>query len=113
MTWTFNPNQLATWAEARELIPRIDAFRFTNGVNMGGGVLPEAPDVKISGIFVPYWEGGPGGFPAPHAGDDKFWLHYRWANGKENNVGLMLDLLRRYGNNEQYVFRTVNANDLS
>lgn len=115
MTWTFNPNQLATWPEAKELAAKIDAFRFSTGVKMGGGVLPETSNQETSGIYVPSWAGGPGGFPEPNdAANQKFWLHYRFANGRAGvNVGLILDLLRRYGNNEQYVFTTVNTNDLS
>ncbi len=114
-TWTFNPNQLATWGEAQDLAHRIEAFRLTSGVKMAGGVASETGNVDTSGIYVPHWDGGPGGFPIPNdAADQKFWLHFRFANGRAGvNVGLILDLLRRYGNNEQYVFYTVNQNDLS
>jgi hypothetical protein len=104
MTWTFNPAQLATWGEARDLAHRIEAFRQTSGVKMGGGVVSETTNADTSGIYVPHWEGG----------SQKFWLHFRFANGRAGvNVGLILDLLRRYGNNEWYVFYTVNSNDLS
>jgi hypothetical protein len=115
LTWTFNPNQLAIWEEAREIAKKIDAFRQAHGVNMGGGVVPETKDANTSGIYVPQWSGGPGGFPEPNdAEHDLFWLHFRFANGRSGvNVGLILDGLKRYGGNEMYVFMTLNANDLS
>lgn len=115
MSWTFNPQQLATWEEAKELAAKIEAFRLAQGVKMGGGVLPETTDANTSGIYVPSWSGGPGGFPEPSdAANNKFWLHYRFANGRTGvNVGLILDGLRRYNNNEWPVFMTLNNNDLS
>jgi len=84
-------------------------------VKMGGGVVSETTNADTSGIYVPHWEGGPAGFPIPNdAGSQKFWLHFRFANGRAGvNVGLILDLLRRYGNNEWYVFYVLNTNDLS
>jgi hypothetical protein len=114
-TWTFNPNQLSTWAEARALVKQIDAFRQSTGVNMGGGVLHETTDANSSGIYVPSWNGGPDGFPEPNDSEhERFWLHFRFANGRAGvNVGLILDLLHRYGGNQMYVFMTLNANDLS
>jgi hypothetical protein len=115
VTWTFNPAQLATWGEARDLAHRIEAFRQSSGLNMAGGVVSETANADTSGIYVPHWEGGPGGFPAPNdAPNQKFWLHFRFASGRAGaNVGLILDKLRRYGNNEQYVFYYLNSGDLS
>lgn len=114
MTWTFNQNELATWQQAQDLAAQIEAFRASSGVNMGGGVLPITKDPNTSGIFVPSWDGGPGGFPepndAPHA---KFWLHYRYRNGRVTNVGLILDKLVRYNGAEWPVFSSINSNDLS
>jgi len=114
-TWTFNPAQLATWEEARDLVIRVEAFRQATGVRMAGGVAPETKNPETAGIYVPSWVGGPDGFPEPNdAANNKYWLHYRFANGRAGvNVGLILDLLRRYGGNERYVFYTVNSNDLS
>lgn len=111
---TFNQNQLATWEQARALAKEIDAFRQRTGVPMGGGVRPETSNWETSGIFVPTWVGGPGGFPEPaDAEHNLYWLHYRYVNGRVGNVGLILDGLQRYGNNEWPVFMTLNNNDLS
>lgn len=114
ITWTFNPAQLATWDEAKELAAKIEAFRQKTGNWMGGGVKVETNNVDTSGVYVPFWEGGPEGFPEPNdAGNGKFWLHFRFNNGASGlNVGLILDKLARYGGNEYYVFGSL-SNDLS
>ena len=115
VTWTFNPNQLATWQEAKDLSDQINAFRQSSGVNMGGGVMPVTTDLDTSGIYVPSWSGGPGGFPEPNdAANNEYWLHFRFANGRSGvNVGLILDKIQRYGGNTLYVFYSINSNDLS
>lgn len=112
-TWNFNPAQLATWEEAKTLAAKIEAFRVSSGIPMGGGVRPETASMDTSGIYVPSWEGGPEGFPEPNdALNGKFWLHFRFWNGAAGlNVGLILDKLARYGGNERYVFGSL-ANDL-
>jgi hypothetical protein len=112
-TWTFNPAQLATWDDARVLVVRMNNFRQKTGALLGGGVVPETTDANTSGIYVPSWTGGPGGFPEPNDVENlKYWLHFRFANGVSGvNVGLILDKLARYGNNEMYVFSSL-ANDL-
>jgi hypothetical protein len=112
-TWTFNPNQLATWDDARALAAQIETFRITTGVPMGGGVKPETADANTSGLYVPSWVGGPGGFPEPNDVENlKYWLHFRFQNGASGiNVGLILDKLVRYGGNTMYVFSSL-ANDL-
>ena len=113
MTWTFNLVQLATWAEARALAKEIEDFREITGVILGGGVRQETTDPNTSGIYVPTWAGGPGGFPEPNDTlNARFWLHFRFANGKSGlNVGLIIDKLARYGGNQMYVFGSL-ANDL-
>ena len=114
-TWNFNPNQLATWADAKDLAARIEGFRQSTGVNMGGGVLPVTADPNTSGIYVPSWDGGPGGFPEPaDPNTGLYFLHFRCVNGRSGvNVGLILDKIKRYGGNETYVFYYLNAGDLS
>jgi len=113
MDWNFNPAQLATWDEARKLAADIDTFRHTTGVLMGLGVAPEIGDANTSGIYVPSWVGGPGGFPEPHdSATNRFWLHFRFNNRVSGiNVGLILDKIARYGGNTMYVFSSL-ANDL-
>lgn len=115
VTWPFNPAQLATWAEAEALAKQIDDYRVSSGLKLGGGVMPITADQNTSGIYVPTWLGGPGGFPEPNDAENlKYWLHYRFFNGRAGvNVGLILDLAARYGGNWQYVFYQLNSNDLS
>jgi hypothetical protein len=115
VTWTFNPAQLATWAEAEDLAKKIDDYRASSGLKLGGGVMPVTKDPDTSGIYVPQWSGGPAGFPEPSdEAHGKYWLHYRFFNGRSGiNVGLILDLANRYGGNWQYVFYTLNSSDLS
>jgi len=97
MSIVFNPNQLATWQQAKDLAAQIDSFRQATGVNMGGGVVPVTTD------------------PEPNdAANNEYWLRFRFANGRSGvNVGLILDKIRRYGGNTLYVFYSINSNDLS
>ena len=113
--WTFNPAQLATWQQATDLAAKIEAFRESTGLWMGGGVMPVTANADTSGIYVPSWDGGPGGFPEPSdPANNKFFLHYRFFNGRAGiNVGLILDKAARYGGNWQYVFYYLNSSDLS
>jgi hypothetical protein len=112
-SWFFNPMQLSTWDQARALAAQMETFRQQSGIYLGGGVAPETSDVNTSGIFVPSWDGGPGGFPEPtgtDGGTQTFFLHFRFNNGHTGlNVGLILDKLKRYGGNQMYVFYSLNG----
>lgn len=110
ITWTFNPAQLSTWSAARKLALDIAQFTIDTGNLMGGGVLAETHDPATSGIFVPSWDGGPGGFPAPNdSAGGSYWLHFRFATGKVLNVGLIADKITRYGGNVGYVFGSLSG----
>lgn len=104
-TWLFNTNQLATWDQAREYAVKLGA----GPIVVGNGVKPETGDSKTSGIYRPEWVGGPGGFAEPNhtdpvTGAKYFYLHYRFHNGAEGmNVGLIMDLFRRYPMSPAYV----------
>ena len=109
VTYTFNPAQLATWKQAKELAKQIAQFRAKSGTFMGGGVAAVTGDVDTSGIYVPGWVGGPGGFPEP-SGLGTYWLFYRFVNGVSGlNVGLILDMINRYDGNTTYVFTWLNT----
>lgn len=111
-----NTNQLSTIEQARALVAELNAR------NIGGGVLPEfnsgtpaAPDFRNerSGIFLLPWLPGPGNFPEPRFGDALPYL-LKFNNGAGgNNVGLILDKLRRYPTSPEYVYgeiaKEVNA----
>lgn len=101
--WGFNPAQLATWKQARNLAPMLES--------VGGGVLPETGNPLTSGIYVPQWLGGPAAHPEPSQaveGDTKWFLHFRFRNGAEGmNVGLILDRFKRYPTSPAYVLRTL------
>lgn len=106
---TFNLAQLATWDEAREC-----AHKLSDGpIVVGDGVLPETTNPNTSGIYIPAWFGGNGGFEQPNYADDKtgkayFHLHYRFRNGAEGmNVGLILDRFRRYPSAPFYVLNSL------
>ncbi len=107
-TWLFNTNQLASFEEARNLRDFLmSSLDFKPVV-----ILQESQDPTKSGIFLPEWIGGPGGFPEPNYTDPVtqvkyFFLHYRWSNRFENNVGLMLDKFRRYPFSPGYVMRAL------
>lgn len=111
MTYNFNPAQLATWDQATALAAQIEAWRTQTGSWFGGGIVPVTTDPNTSGIYVPSWEGGPGGFPEPaDPSTNSYWLHFRLANGLSGiNVGLILDKIKRFGGNTMYVFSALNA----
>lgn len=114
----FNLNQLATWKEAGDLKEQMDAYRISHGLYMAGGILPVMEKNDISGIYIPDWVAGPGGFVEPFDQSDennkKYFLHYRFASGRSGvNVGLILDKAKRYGGNWDYVFYYLNSGDLS
>lgn len=112
----FNPAQLATYDDARQLrdwlnaTPQFAKLQVLAGddqhgiqqvVNPNMPWLP--PKAVVPGIYIPAWEGGPGGFPVPHIGDATF-LHYRFANGFSGaNVGLIIDKFKRYPTAQSYV----------
>jgi len=108
-TWLFNTNQLATWDQARDYANKLSA----GPIVVGAGVKPETGDPKTSGIYLPDWVGGPGGFAEPNytdplTGAKYFYLHYRFHNGAQDmNVGLIMDKFRRYPNSPAYVMRAL------
>lgn len=101
----FNTAQLATWDDARKYAQMLSA----GPIVVGLGVSPESSDVSKSGIYVPSWAGGPGGFQEPNYTDPQtgaqyLWLHYRFLNGASGmNVGLIIDKFKRYPNSPFYV----------
>jgi hypothetical protein len=107
----FNTNQLATWEQARDYANKLTA----GPIVVGGGVKPETADPAASGIYLPNWVGGPGGFAEPNytdplTGAKYFFLHYRFRNGAEGmNVGLIMDKFRRYPNSPAYVMMALAA----
>lgn len=102
----FNKAQLATIEEARDLVAELNAR------GIGGGVLAEvnsgtqtAPDFHNdkSGIYLDPWNSLGG--PEPREGDAwGFLLRFRNGAGG-NNVGLILDRLKRYPTSPEYVYR--------
>ncbi len=96
----FNPVQLSTWDEAKEiakvfLIP-------VDGSLIGGGLATLTNNVNTSGIYLPSWFSG-GVSPEPQIGNSK-WYHFRFKNGFYGvNVGLVRDLFSRYPNSPLYV----------
>ena len=107
----FNSNQLATWEQARDFANRLSA----GPIVVGAGVKPETSDPASSGIYLPSWSAGPGGFAEPnftdpHTGAKYFFLHYRFRNGAQGmNVGLIMDKFRRYPNSPAYVMGALAA----
>jgi hypothetical protein len=95
----FNPAQLATWAEATVLARTINTSAPFKAA--GISILPQNP--PRSGIYIPSWVGGPGGFPIPHIGDATF-LHFRFSNGFEGmNVGLVREKFKSFPLSPLYV----------
>jgi hypothetical protein len=101
----FNTAQLATWDQARQYAKTLSS----GPIVVGGGVHVENHDPKVSGIYIPSWDGGPGGFAEPFYVDPKtgvksLFLHYRFNNGASGmNVGLIMDKFKRYPNSPVYV----------
>lgn len=97
----FNPEQLATWTEAKDI-----ALHFKipfQGRLIGGGLDPLTSKVETSGIYLPVWIGGPGGFPEPRIGNSRAYL-FRFKNGFQDvNCGLVRELFKRYPTAPQYV----------
>ncbi len=121
-TPTFNPAQLATYAEARALRDAINHNqRFVaNPIIPGDDELAPVPvpdpnfpwlppKVPTVGIYIPHWESGPHGDVIPSDGD-KLFLHFRMKDGKDGfNVGLWRDKFERYPNSPEYVFMSLAA----
>jgi hypothetical protein len=107
----FNMAQLATWEDARRYAVILSA----GPIVVGGGVCPETNDANTSGIYLPTWVGGPGGFAEPNyadpvTGTKYFFLHYRFLNKAEGmNVGLIIDKFGRYPMSPSYVLATLAA----
>ncbi len=100
---SFNPAQLATWAEATywaKIINGSAAFR-----QVGIFILPQNP--PHSGIYLPPWDSGPHGDPEPQIGNS-FWLHYRFSNNFEGmNAGLVRQKFLAYPTSPLYVVGTL------
>ena len=87
----FNPAQLATEEEAREIIKKINDFP----IPIGGGAKE---------FYIPQWLTD-AGFEAPSRGDAKY-LHLRFNNGAEGvNVGLVREQFKRYPLSPNYVLQ--------
>ena len=100
-TFLFNPDELATWAQAKTFAAAINQHPLF--VQADIFVAPESANVNKAGIYVPTWDGGPGGFPEP-SGDGTFWLHFRFTNGFSGmNVGLVRSQFARYPSSPLYV----------
>jgi len=100
---SFNEEQLATWDEAKRLAQFIDS----SGEFQSAGIhtLPITGDFTTSGIFIPSWASGPGGFPEPSdLPNSNYFLHFRFSNRMEGmNVGLVRGAVNRYPNSPDYV----------
>lgn len=98
----FNPEQLSTWDEAKLIATHFLTPTF-EGQIVGGGLKPVTNDPTTSGIYLPSWASGPGGFPEPAIGKARFY-HFRFKNGFEGvNVGLVRELFSRYPSSPMYV----------
>ena len=102
---TFNPNELCTDQQARDLRGFINFYPWPvgilkdNGERVGGGVKPgdgftTPATMDTAGIFLPSWTAGPNGDPEPNGtdpvtGEPTYWLSVRFENGMTSNVGLM------------------------
>ncbi len=102
-TPVFNPAQLSTWQEAvdlRKLINYSPVF-YSQGIQ----IVPYWGSVSNdrSGIYIPTWVGGPGGFPEPNSGKSLFY-HFRFSNFFEGmNVGLVREKFTSFPLSPLYV----------
>jgi hypothetical protein len=107
---SFNIAQLATLEQARETARKLSA----GPIVVGDGVRPETADQETSGIYRPSWI-SVAWSPEPYYKDEKtgheyFYLHCRFNNRAEGmNVGLIMDMFKRYPNSPLYVLRTLAA----
>jgi len=103
----FNPAQLATWAEAMQLVKVINGSQLFQAAGLF--VLPQDPQHKNSGAYIPYWVSGPGGFQEPVNGN-QFFIHFRYSNGMQGmNAGLVREKFRSFPNSPVYVLGTLLA----
>lgn len=102
MSTPFNPDQLATMAQAENFAGIINASQ--PFIQAGISILPQNDDPSKSGIYLPPWDPGPGGFPEPSGPGGLQWLHYRFSNGFNGvNVGLVIAEFNRYPSAPLYV----------
>jgi hypothetical protein len=109
---TFNPAQLATLQEAKNLRGRLNSHpEFFGTVKvLPGDTLP----VGSTGIYLPPWEAGPHSDPIPSGAGGKKFYHLRFSNNFEGmNVGLALDKFRRYPTSPLYVISELAKEVLS
>lgn len=101
MSTPFNPDQLATWADATLWAKRINESQ----PFIAAGITIPKQDPPNSGIYLPPWNPGPGGFPEPSGPGGLVWLHYRFSNGMSGvNVGLVIAEFKRYPSAPLYVY---------
>ena len=98
----WNPAQLATIEEAREI-----AVKLNEGISgfliPGNGVAPEHLDSTKSGIYIPEWSSA--FFGAPQEAKAEFY-EFRFNNGAAGvNVGLVREQFNRFPNSIRYVFQ--------
>ena len=119
---SFNPTNLATYDEARALRDYLNSTQAfaANPILSGDDEIAPAPVpnpnfpwlppvVPAVGIYLPYWVGGPGGFPEPADGSAMF-LHFRTFNGREGfNVGLVREKFKSFPANADYVLQVLAA----
>ena len=103
--------QLSTWDQARQYANILTA----GPIVVGEGVSPETADPATSGIYIPSWIAGPGGFVEPSyvdlvSGAKYFFLHYHFRNGAAGmNVGLIMDKFSRFPMSPAYVLTELAA----
>ena len=94
----FNPDQLATWAQATQIAKIINASAPFQAA--GISILKQNP--PNSGIYIPAW--GSTGGPIPSGPGGLVWLHFRFSNGMSGvNVGLVIAEFKRYPSAPLYV----------
>ncbi len=113
---TFNPAELATYEEARQLRTFLNSTQaFKNNPILPGDDEAAAPPVANPnfpwlppltpqvGIYLPSWVSGPHADPEPAIGTSYF-LHFRMSNGHLGfNVGLCREKFRSFPNSPDYV----------
>ncbi len=105
MSVPFNPAEICTWAKAMALANRINMSpQFQQA---GIHILPRTQNMDTSGVYIPSWVSGPGGFQEPQNGNE-FFLHFRFSNGFEGmNCGLVREKFASYPLSPAYVLGTL------